>query len=71
VIWFLDYDSIGSALLEEYSGSFGLGSGRTPEAEDRRGLALLARYPQGLAQDRLDELLRVHAQTRFRTLDFL
>jgi hypothetical protein len=32
---------------------------------------LLARYPQGLAQDRLDELLRVHAQTRFRTLDFL
>lgn len=68
-IWLLAYESIESSLLEQFPGNFGMGSGRTPAPDEQTGLSLLARFPQGLSPDLLDELLRVHGQTRFRTLD--
>ena len=68
-IWLVDYPSIEDAEPEDYRGSFGLGSGRTPAAADRDALSLLARFPQGVSTAVLDRLFEVHAQTRFRTLD--
>jgi hypothetical protein len=67
-IWLVDYEDIGSARLEQYAEDLGMGSGRTPGEGDRRELGLLARFPQGMSPDLVDQLLRVHGQTRFRTL---
>lgn len=68
-IWFLGYDAIESARFEQYSDDFGMTSGRTPPQEARDRMRLLARFPQGLDDTMLDDLLRLYGQTRFRTPD--
>lgn len=66
-IWFLAYRLIESLRLEQYSDDFGIGDGRVPPQELRDRMRLLARFPQGLDDEMLDDLLRLYGQTRFRT----
>lgn len=68
-MWFLAYRLIESSRLEQYSDDFGMGDGEVPPQELRDRMRLLARFPQGLDDEMLDDLLRLYGQTRFRTPD--
>jgi hypothetical protein len=66
-VWLLGYSLIQSSRFEQYDDEFGMGDGKVPPQEARDRMRLLARFPQGLDAQKLDDLLGLYGQTRFRT----
>lgn len=67
LITLVSYSSIASAEVEELE-RLNFGDQRPPTEEQRQGLRLLSRYPQGVSDDLLRRLLDAYDQNELHTI---